>query len=221
MAGSGVLYEGLHILGSGAILTGLVLAAIAVFVIERKFETAAIFAVAGAVLTFFGFMHGEAIGVNVTPMVALAYAMVAGFLYALRADGDGGRRPSTGTDGSSPPNEETIRCAISTRLAGPGRPRHRGGVSRRVWRSSSGDRAEMAEILDAVALDEDELALAPVFCRPTGRMTSRERSDGPWATAAEIAAAVACRRGLRPRRDRRGPRADRGRQPRASTPTPT
>lgn len=82
MATSGVLYEGLHILGAGAILTGLVLAAIAVFVIEKKFEMAAIFAAAGAALTFFGFMHGEAVGINVTPGVALAYLMVSGFLYA-------------------------------------------------------------------------------------------------------------------------------------------
>jgi AGZA family xanthine/uracil permease-like MFS transporter len=82
MATSGVLYDGLHILGAGAILTGLVLAAIAVFVIERRFEMAAAFAAAGAALTFFGFMHGEAVGLNVTPSVALAYLVVAGFLYA-------------------------------------------------------------------------------------------------------------------------------------------
>ena len=82
MAMSGVLYDGLHILGAGAILTGLVLAAIAVFVIERKFEMAAAFAAAGAALTFFGFMHGESVGLNVTPSVALAYLIVAGFLYA-------------------------------------------------------------------------------------------------------------------------------------------
>lgn len=82
MATNGVLYEGLGILGNGAILTGLVLAAIGVFVIERKFETAAAFAAAGAVLTFFGFMHGPAVGFAVTPMVAVAYAMVAGFLFA-------------------------------------------------------------------------------------------------------------------------------------------
>ena len=62
MAMTGVLYDGLQVLGAGAILTGLVLAAIAVFVIERKFEMAAAFAVAGAALTFFGFMHGEAVG---------------------------------------------------------------------------------------------------------------------------------------------------------------
>ena len=80
MKSSGVLYEGLHIFGNGAILTGLILAAVGVFVIERKFETAAAFAAAGAVLTFFGFMHGEAVGFAVTPMVAVAYAVVAGLL---------------------------------------------------------------------------------------------------------------------------------------------
>ena len=80
MATNGVLYEGLAILGNGAILTGLVLAAIGVFVIEKKLKMAAIFAAGGAVLTFFGFMHGPAVGFAVTPMIAAAYAVVAGFL---------------------------------------------------------------------------------------------------------------------------------------------
>ena len=35
-------------------------------------------------LTFFGFMHGPAVGIAVTPMVAFSYAMVGGMLY-LRA----------------------------------------------------------------------------------------------------------------------------------------
>lgn len=82
MKTNGVLYEGLGILGSGAILTGLILAAVGVFIIERKFEVAAMFAAAGAVLTFFGFMHGPAVGFAVTPMVAFAYVLVAGLLWA-------------------------------------------------------------------------------------------------------------------------------------------
>jgi AGZA family xanthine/uracil permease-like MFS transporter len=82
MATNGVLYRGLELLGGGAILSGLVLAAIGVFVIERRFEIAAAFAGAGAVLTFFGFMHGPEVGFAVTPGVALAYAVVAGFLVA-------------------------------------------------------------------------------------------------------------------------------------------
>ncbi|MDR6951764.1 AGZA family xanthine/uracil permease-like MFS transporter [Ancylobacter sp. 3268] len=78
----GVLYHGLEVMGGGAILVGLVLGAIGVFVIDRKFTHAAAFALAGAVLTFFGFMHGEMVGIAVTPGVSLAYVMVAGFLLA-------------------------------------------------------------------------------------------------------------------------------------------
>ncbi len=82
MGQNGVLYEGLGVLGNGAILTGLVLAAIGVFIIERKYEWAAGFAGAGAILTFFGFMHGPAVGIAVTPSISLAYAIVAVFLVA-------------------------------------------------------------------------------------------------------------------------------------------
>ena len=82
----GVLYRGLEVMGGGAILSGLVLGAVGVFVIERKLAEAAAFAAAGAVLTYFGFMHGEAVGVGggagVTPSVALAYAVVAALLFA-------------------------------------------------------------------------------------------------------------------------------------------
>src|SRR6202140_3926608 len=83
LANVGVLYPGLRTLGGGAILTGLILAAIGAFVIDKKFVNAAGFAFAGAVLTFFGFMHGEAIGIAVTPTVAIAYAIVATFLFGL------------------------------------------------------------------------------------------------------------------------------------------
>ncbi len=81
----GVLYHGLEVMGGGSILAGLILGAIGVFVIERDFVKASAFAFAGAVMTYFGFMHGEAVGIGggmgVTPGVALAYAVVAlGFL---------------------------------------------------------------------------------------------------------------------------------------------
>jgi AGZA family xanthine/uracil permease-like MFS transporter len=83
----GVLYHGLEVMGGGSILAGLILGAIGVFVIERDFAKASAFALAGAVLTYFGFMHGEAVGIGggfgVTPAVALAYAVVAGGLFAL------------------------------------------------------------------------------------------------------------------------------------------
>jgi adenine/guanine/hypoxanthine permease len=78
----GVIYHGLEVMGGGSILAGLILGAIGVFVIERDFVKASAFALTGAVLTFFGFMHGESVGLNVTPSVALAYAVVAAGLFA-------------------------------------------------------------------------------------------------------------------------------------------
>src|SRR6516164_2933197 len=79
----GVLYHGLSVLGGGSILTGLVLGAVGIFTIERKFVEASAFALSGAVLTFFGFMHGESVGLAVTPTVAIAYTIIAVFLFGL------------------------------------------------------------------------------------------------------------------------------------------
>jgi AGZA family xanthine/uracil permease-like MFS transporter len=74
-------------MGGGSILAGLVLGAIGVFVIERDFVKASALAFSGAVLTYFGFMHGEAVGIGgglgVTPAVALAYAVVAAAFFAV------------------------------------------------------------------------------------------------------------------------------------------
>ena len=83
----GLLYSGLGVMGGGSILAGLVLGAIGVFVIERDFVKASAFALAGAVLTYFGFMHGEQVGLGggfgVTPAVALAYLGMAIGFFAL------------------------------------------------------------------------------------------------------------------------------------------
>jgi adenine/guanine/hypoxanthine permease len=83
LANVGVLYPGLETMGGGAILTGLILAAVGAFIIDKKFVNASAFALAGAVLTFFGFMHGQQVGIAVSPTVTVAYAIVAVFLYAL------------------------------------------------------------------------------------------------------------------------------------------
>ena len=82
LAQVGVLYQGLQTLGGGATLAGIILGAITVFIIDRAFEKAAAFALAGTVLTFFGFIHGEAIGFARTPEVAVAYLGVAVILFA-------------------------------------------------------------------------------------------------------------------------------------------
>ncbi len=82
LAQVGVLYGGLDVLGGGATLAGVVFGAITVFIIEREFVKASAFALAGVVLTFFGFIHGEAIGIARSPAVAISYLGVAAILFA-------------------------------------------------------------------------------------------------------------------------------------------
>jgi len=71
------------LLGGGAVLAGLILGAIVAFIIDRKFDWAALFALAGAVLSFFGFIHGTALGIGSSISVAVGYLIVAGVCFAL------------------------------------------------------------------------------------------------------------------------------------------
>ena len=70
--------------GGGATLAGIILGAVAVYIIDRAFEKAAAFALTGCILTFFGFIHGpEGIGINSSPTVAASYLGVAAILFYL------------------------------------------------------------------------------------------------------------------------------------------
>ena len=73
---NGVVYHGMALLGGGAVLAGLVLGAIAVFIIDKRFDRAAVYAFAGAVLSFFGFIHGTTLGFGASTQVAIGYAFL-------------------------------------------------------------------------------------------------------------------------------------------------
>ena len=75
LAATGVLYRGLESLGGGSVLAGMILGAIAVFIIDNRLRTAAAWAFAGAILAFVGLIHGAQLGWAVSPMVALGYAL--------------------------------------------------------------------------------------------------------------------------------------------------
>jgi len=77
LAGAGVVYHGLKLFGGGAILAGMILGAIAAFVIDRRFLWAAGYAGAGAVLSFIGLVHGEKVEWNAEGQVALGYLFAA------------------------------------------------------------------------------------------------------------------------------------------------
>lgn len=76
LSAANVLYQGLESLGGGAVLGGLMLGAITVFIIERRFNWAAVYAAAAAVLSFFGFIHGARLAINASPGVTLGYALI-------------------------------------------------------------------------------------------------------------------------------------------------
>ncbi|CAO5180850.1 adenine/guanine/hypoxanthine permease [Frankia sp. AiPs1] len=59
LEGNSVLLHGLHLLGDGAVLAGLVLGSIVAFIIDKKFISATVAAAAGAVLSFIGLIHAE------------------------------------------------------------------------------------------------------------------------------------------------------------------
>lgn len=74
---AGLLYRGMQVLGSGAILVGMILAAVTAYVIDHRFKEAAYFALGGALLSYFGFVHAERIGLGVATGPALGYLLMA------------------------------------------------------------------------------------------------------------------------------------------------
>jgi AGZA family xanthine/uracil permease-like MFS transporter len=83
LAGAGVVYRGMELLGGGAILAGMILGAIAAFIIDRDFTRAAIYSLAGGVLSFFGFIHGAKLGLGESSEVALGYLLLAVICWGL------------------------------------------------------------------------------------------------------------------------------------------
>ncbi|UOX99956.1 allophanate hydrolase-related protein [Blastococcus sp. PRF04-17] len=92
LVSGGVVYDGLKLLGQGAVLVGIVLGAIACFVIDRRMYAAAITAGIGAALSFVGLINALEVGWNASPGVSLGYAflalLLAGFGWYSRREVD-------------------------------------------------------------------------------------------------------------------------------------
>ena len=90
LTNAGLVYEGLKLLGGGAILAGLVLGAITAFIIDKRFVSAAVYCFIGAVLGFVGLIHAEQVGWDVGGQIALGYAfagiILLGFAFATRGE---------------------------------------------------------------------------------------------------------------------------------------
>lgn len=80
--GNGVVYDGLKLLGQGAVLVGILLGAIACFVIDRKMYAAAVTAGIAAALSFVGLINAYEFGFNASPQVTIGYLLFAAILVA-------------------------------------------------------------------------------------------------------------------------------------------
>lgn len=79
LAGNGVLYQGMTIFAGGAVLAGLMLGAIAVFVIDRQFTRAIAASVVAALLSFVGLINGtDQVGLNASPAATIGYLFMTG-----------------------------------------------------------------------------------------------------------------------------------------------
>jgi adenine/guanine/hypoxanthine permease len=74
LAGNGVLYSGMAILGSGGVLAGLMLGAIGVFIIDKAYSRAIVYAVIAAGLSLVGLIHSPS-GLNIQFVNGISFVM--------------------------------------------------------------------------------------------------------------------------------------------------
>ena len=73
---AGIYYNGFSFLGKGASITGMLWAALTVFLLERRQKAALAACGVGALLTFFGFIHSENTGVFCLPGTVAGYILM-------------------------------------------------------------------------------------------------------------------------------------------------
>ena len=85
LSDAGVIYDGMAIFGGGAVVAGLVLGAIAVFIIDREYSRAIVYSVVGAILALTGFIHAAQLIVTVVDgaiVFGTPNAVFLGYIFA-------------------------------------------------------------------------------------------------------------------------------------------
>ena len=83
LAVNGAMWNGVPEVKAGAIIIGILLGSMCVFMIDRKLKSASLIALAGAVLSFFGFIHHAALGIYLTSPFMIGWLIVAVILFVL------------------------------------------------------------------------------------------------------------------------------------------
>ena len=77
------MWNGVPAVKHGAIIVGLLLGGMTVFIIDRRLDKVAWTALAAAALSFFGFIHSAALGIHPYSPFAMGYLLVAALCFAL------------------------------------------------------------------------------------------------------------------------------------------
>lgn len=80
---NGVMWNGVPAVKAGAIVIGMLLSAMTVFIIDRRLDKVAIVAVVAAVLSMTGFIHASQLGIYLTSPFAIGYLTVAVICFIL------------------------------------------------------------------------------------------------------------------------------------------
>lgn len=83
LVSGGVMWNGVPAVKAGAIIIGILLGSIIVFMIDRKLRSASFVALAGAVLSLFGFIHHAALGFYITSPYMIGWLVTAVILFVL------------------------------------------------------------------------------------------------------------------------------------------
>ncbi len=85
---SGVMWNGVPAVKSGAIIIGIILGAMTVYIIDKQLDKVAIVSVVAAGLSMTGFIHSAALGLYITSPFAIGYLMTAVIAYVLHLGRD-------------------------------------------------------------------------------------------------------------------------------------
>lgn len=80
---SGVMWNGVPAVKSGAIIIGIILGTLTVFIIDKRLDKAGLVALSGAGLSLFGFIHSAALGVFPKSPFMIGYIIMAAICFVL------------------------------------------------------------------------------------------------------------------------------------------
>lgn len=77
------MWNGVPAVKAGAIIIGILLGTMTVFIIEKKLNAVAVTCLVGAVLSAFGFIHSAELGLHINSPFTIGYVIMAALCFIL------------------------------------------------------------------------------------------------------------------------------------------